>query len=162
MRKVLLVVIIVVPVLALVMLFARTGLARHNVELKAYFQDAQGLRSGAPVRLAGVEIGTVTTVRARPEIRDSPAEVVIAVNTPYELKIPNDSTISLATAGVLGETFPEINVQNASGPPVESGSVLKTKSSQNVSTQQLLQRLEQIAQQKPCEDANKDVTGRKK
>jgi ABC-type transporter Mla subunit MlaD len=38
------------------------------------------------------------------------------ISTPYELKIPADSTVSLATAGVLGETYAEIDVKGTSGP----------------------------------------------
>ena len=155
MRKLVLVAIVVVPIVALVMLFGRTRLAGQNIMLKAYFQDARGLRSGSAVRLAGVEIGTVTSVRARPERRESPAEVAIAVNTPYELKIPNDSTVSLETEGLVGGTFAEISVQNASGPPVGNGGILKTKLAENSSSQQLIERLEQIARK--CEAANKDA-----
>src|SRR5205823_9908717 len=88
----------------------------HKLRLKAYFNNAMALRPGAPVRLAGVDVGTVTSVRARPEVKDTPVEVVMGLNTPEELKVPNDSTVSLETAGVLGETFVEIDSHTASGP----------------------------------------------
>jgi phospholipid/cholesterol/gamma-HCH transport system substrate-binding protein len=67
--------------------------------VKAYFSDAMSLRAGAPVRLAGVDIGSVKSVRARPELKEAPAEVVMVLTPSYELKIPNDSTASLATGG---------------------------------------------------------------
>ena len=35
------------------------GLFTTKIELKSYFDDANGLRVGAPVRLAGVDIGNV-------------------------------------------------------------------------------------------------------
>ncbi|MGC2697156.1 MAG: MlaD family protein [Candidatus Angelobacter sp.] len=31
--------------------------SQRHLEIRCYFQDAQGLRAGAQVRLAGVEIG---------------------------------------------------------------------------------------------------------
>jgi phospholipid/cholesterol/gamma-HCH transport system substrate-binding protein len=149
MRKAFLIAIVVIGIVAIAM-FGRTRLLGHRMELKAYFQNAQGLRAGAPVRLAGVEVGSVTSVRARPEMQGSPAEVVMLLNTPYELKIPNDSTVSLATAGVLGETFAEIEAQGASGPPAKTGDVLKAKPTKVLSTEELIERLGDIIQRTPC------------
>ena len=36
------------------------GLFTHKIILKSYFDNAGGLRVGAPVRLAGVDVGNVT------------------------------------------------------------------------------------------------------
>jgi phospholipid/cholesterol/gamma-HCH transport system substrate-binding protein len=105
---------VVIAVIAFAVLFGYPRLFAHRTELRVYFQNAHGLRAGAPVRLAGVEVGTITSVRARPEMQAAPAEVTMRLRTPYELNIPNDSTVSLDTAGVLGETFAEINVLGAS------------------------------------------------
>lgn len=116
-----------IAVAGVVLVLALAKSFHHALELKCYFKDAQGLRPGAKVRLAGVEVGSVTSVRARPELRDHPAEVALILQTPYELKVPNDSVVSLESAGVLGEVFAQINIQNASGPPIESGGVLKTR-----------------------------------
>ena len=38
------------------------GLFTRKIELKSYFDNANGLREGAPVRLAGVDIGNVTKI----------------------------------------------------------------------------------------------------
>ena len=103
----------------------------HALELKCYFKDAQGLRAGVKVRIAGVEVGTVTGVRVRPELRDNPAEVRITLQTPYELKVPDDSIVRLQSAGVLGDVFAEVDIQNASGPPVANGGVLKSAPATN-------------------------------
>lgn len=89
---------IVITVLLAAALFVYPRLLTHRIDLTVYFQNANGLRAGAPVRLAGVEVGTVTSVRARPETQTAPAEVKISLRTPYELQIPSDSTVSLATA----------------------------------------------------------------
>src|SRR3954464_6494503 len=89
---------------ALAVMFSYPRLLMHSLELRVYFQNAHGLRAGAPVKLAGVEVGRITSVRARPELHAAPAEVVMKIQTPYELRIPNDATVFLATAGLLGET----------------------------------------------------------
>ncbi|HKD44260.1 MAG TPA: MlaD family protein [Candidatus Angelobacter sp.] len=138
--------------------------SNHALELKSYFKDAQGLHPGAKVRLAGVEVGSVVSVRARPELRDHPAEVVMLLQTPYELRVPNDSVVSLEFAGVLGEVFAEINVQDASGPPLEAGGVLRTQAGESPTPQQWLECFSNVVAHRPChlgktEAANQKAPG---
>lgn len=139
-----------------VLAFALARPTYHTLQLKCYFKDAEGLRNGAKVRVAGVEVGTVTSVRVRPELRDTPVEVIMMLQTPYELKIPNDSVVELDLAGVLGETFAQIDVQGASGPPVENGGVLKSVATPSIraSQQELIECFANALAQKPC-DLNK-------
>lgn len=119
--------------------------------MKCYFKDARGLRAGATVRLAGVDVGTVKTVQAKPELRDHPAEVIMLIQTPYGLRIPNDSVVTLETAGVLGEVFPEIDVRNAVGPPVQNDGVLIARPSEAPTPQEWMECLSSIMQHKPCD-----------
>jgi len=130
----------------------------HELELKVYFENANGLRAGAPVRLAGVEVGKVTSVRARPEMQSAPAEVRMKLLTPYELNLPNDSTVSLNSAGVLGETYAEINVSEASGAPVKNDGVLKEKPTKSLSAEDVIEKMGDIVQRlKPCTSESKDT-----
>lgn len=125
--------------------------ASHTLQLKCYFKDAAGLRAGAQVRLAGVEVGRVISVRVRPELRENPAEVIMLLQTPYELRVPNDSVVILQSAGVLGEVFPEIDIRDASGPPIANGGVLKTVPTMAVSPQELMDCFFQRVSGKPCD-----------
>jgi phospholipid/cholesterol/gamma-HCH transport system substrate-binding protein len=111
------------------LLIVSQSYSRHRLHAKCYFQDAQGLRAGAQVRLAGVVVGSVTGVRVRPDLRDHPAEVEMLISTSYDLKIPEDAVASLETAGVLGEAFVEIDLQQVPGRPLIDGGVLKTRES---------------------------------
>lgn len=104
--------------LALVALFATLLVKQtfgHKIIVTAYFINATGLRAGAPVRLAGVDIGSVQSVRALPELKDAPAKVVMVLTPSYEIKIPNDATASLETEGVLGRAYVDIDARHASG-----------------------------------------------
>jgi phospholipid/cholesterol/gamma-HCH transport system substrate-binding protein len=150
MRKVLLGVIIVIPVVA-AFLFVHARLSGYRIELKTHFHDAQGLRPGASVRIAGVDVGSVTSVRVRPELGENAAEVVMDLHTPYELKIPRDSVASLQTAGVLGPTFVEIHMAGASGQPANNGTVLNSKETEPLSTKELIEKVENVLQRKPCD-----------
>lgn len=128
----------------------------HKLVVRAYFTNAMNLRAGAPVRLAGVEIGSVKSVRARPEAKESPAEVVMVLTPGYELKIPSDSTVSVATAGVFGETYVSIDSSHAFGAPIVPNGVLKTTPSAELSTLDILNKLDDITARFNCEPKSRD------
>jgi phospholipid/cholesterol/gamma-HCH transport system substrate-binding protein len=104
-----------------------TGLFVPKIKLKAYFDDASGLRMGAPVRLQGVDIGNVVAIRVVPTNKQLPVEVTMKVSTKYAFDLHKDSTATLTTAGVLGETFVNISSAQATGPPAQNGDVLRTE-----------------------------------
>jgi phospholipid/cholesterol/gamma-HCH transport system substrate-binding protein len=127
--------IVLIGVVVLAILFVPLRPMGHRMVAKAYFTNAMGLRAGAPVRFAGVDLGSVKSVRAKPEVKNSPVEVVMVFNPPYELKIPNDSTVLLETAGILGETFVDIDAASATGPPIGANAVLKAKPTVQLTTE---------------------------
>ena len=106
-----------------------TGLFTRRITLKSYFDNAQGLRQGAPVRLSGVDVGNVSKILIVPD-KDkqlTPVEVVMKVSTKYSYAIHRDSVTSLETAGVLGETYLDIYSLQALGPPARDGDTLPTQ-----------------------------------
>jgi ABC-type transporter Mla subunit MlaD len=158
MRKYSSLVIAAAAIVAVVILVTVGKPHGHRLELKCYFKKAPELRAGAQVRVAGVEVGSVTNVRVRPELREHPVEVSMTLNTPYELKIPSDAVVTLEAAGVLGEIFPEINVQKATGPPVQSGGVLSSQEMLTVTPQQWAECISNVlVDRKPCNLAAKDA-----
>ena len=128
-RKWVLVLMVVVGLAAIGSLFVgRVGrVGRFQQELKSCFDDVRGLRSGAVVRLAGVDVGRVRSVRAQPQNKGCPAEVQIDLATSYALPVPEDALTDIETAGVLGESFVSIDVSHASGPTIENYGYLKSK-----------------------------------
>ncbi len=108
-----------------------TGLFTPKITLRSYFDNAQGLRNGAPVRLQGVDIGNVTVVRVVKKPR-TPVEVVMRVNTKFGFNIRKDSLTSLSTAGVLGETFIDIDSALAKGPEAQNGDTLPTRDTPDI------------------------------
>ncbi|HET6843230.1 MAG TPA: MCE family protein [Candidatus Angelobacter sp.] len=118
--------ILLVTLVAAILFAATRPRGHHSLMVKAYFQNAQGLRSNAPVQLAGVDIGRVSSVRARPEMRERPAEVIMIVQTPYSLSIPNDAVAYLSQGGLPGGTVVEIDIRKAYGPPLKNWGVLTT------------------------------------
>ena len=104
-----------------------SGLFTPRITLKCYFDNAEGLRLGAPVRLSGVDIGNVTLVRIVKDKPLTPVEITLKVSTKYDYGLHRDSQTSLETAGVLGETFIDIDSSQAVGGPVQDGDTLPTQ-----------------------------------
>jgi phospholipid/cholesterol/gamma-HCH transport system substrate-binding protein len=102
------------------------GWLTPKIQVKSYFDNASGLRVGAPVRLDGVDIGNVTAIQvvSEPDKRLTPVEVMMKVSTKYHENLHKDSLTSLSTAGVLGETYIDIDSSQASGPMAQTGDVL--------------------------------------
>ena len=109
-----------------------TGLFTPKITLKSYFDDAQGLRNGAPVRLSGVDVGNVTAVRVVPNKPATPVEVVMKVTTKYSFDVRKDSVTAMSTAGVLGETYINIDSSHAKGPEARDGDTLATRETPDI------------------------------
>jgi len=129
-RKSLLVLMIVIGLAAVGSLFINP-LRYSRQDIKSCFNDAGGLRAGASVRIAGVEVGTVRTVRANPQNKNCPAEVEMALATTYEIRIPKDSITETETAGLIGEVYLSVDTTQASGASIENYGYLKSKPGKN-------------------------------
>jgi ABC-type transporter Mla subunit MlaD len=125
-RKIILALIVAVGI-AVLSLFAVQKHAYSQRVIKSCLIDAKGLRSGAGVRIAGVDVGIVRSVRANTEDRACPAEIEMDIATAYELKIPKDSLVEVQSGGLLGPPLISIDISHASGEPIENYGYLKSK-----------------------------------
>ena len=104
-----------------------TGLFARKITIFSYIDNAGGLRKGAAVRLQGVDIGNVIGIRVVAEKSPTPVEIKMRVNDRYSGFLRTDSHVELSTAGVLGETFVDIDSRGATGSPVKDGTVLEAQ-----------------------------------
>ncbi len=106
-----------------------SGLFTSRITMRAYFDNAEGLRVGAPVRLSGVDVGNVSKIAIvnAKDKRLTPVEVTMKLSTKYIYAMHRDSVISLETAGVLGETYLDIDSSQAIGPLMQDGDTLPTQ-----------------------------------
>ena len=106
-------------VLATMIIFAvggAAGFSWQRYELKTKFPDVKGLKSGAVVRVAGVEVGKVTGV----ELSGAEVEVLLEVKKGNEQRITSDSRASIGSLSLLGE--PVIDVSpTMTGTPLKDG-----------------------------------------
>jgi len=119
----------------LILLMSGTGgFFTRKIMLASYFDNAGGLTVGAPVRLQGVDIGNVKSIQvvSDPSKRLTPVKVTMKVSTKYIDSLREDSLATLSTAGVLGETYVDIDSSLAKGPEVKTGDVLQTRETPDV------------------------------
>ncbi|MCV2870813.1 outer membrane lipid asymmetry maintenance protein MlaD [Defluviimonas sp. WL0050] len=99
------------------------GLSRatDSYDLTASFRSVEGVTVGTDVRLAGVKVGTVTSLALNPQTFFADATFTVANG----VEIPDDSTAIIASEGLLGGAFLELQpggspLNLASGAEVEN------------------------------------------
>jgi phospholipid/cholesterol/gamma-HCH transport system substrate-binding protein len=101
------------------------GLFARKLALRSYFDNAAGLKDGAPVTLEGVTIGNVIHVRVVADRNPTPVEVTMRVGYEYRNRLHTDSTATINQAGVLGDSFVDLSSAHATGPAPDNNAELK-------------------------------------
>lgn len=127
-------VVALVAVLALFLRASGLGVVSNKLTVRTYFANAEGLQTGAEVDLDGVTIGTVKSISITtdPEREKTPVQVVMKLDDAYQSSLHEDSTASLTTVGVLGDTAIDIDSNVATGPPLQDGDELHTLDEPNI------------------------------
>jgi len=119
------------------------GFFSRRYTLKTYISEAEGLREGAQVRLAGVAVGNVERVQISPFTERSRAvEIVMAVARTYQNEIRADSVASIETVGLLGESYVNITRGSRAQEVVPDGGELK--SSEGAEIKQVVQNADDV------------------
>ena len=105
---------------------ARARLFEARYTIHADFTEVGGLREGATVRLAGVQIGRVTDVHLPPE-PGGRVRVDLTIGRQFADRIRKDSVARIETQGLLGDRIVEITVGTAGAPAVAAGEVIPSR-----------------------------------
>ncbi|HVZ84545.1 MAG TPA: MlaD family protein [Terracidiphilus sp.] len=108
------------------------GLFAPKLVLRSYFANAAGLKNGAPVTLEGVTIGNVIKIRVVAARNPTPVEVTMRVGGQFIRDIHVDSTAAIAQAGVLGDSYVDIDSTAASGPTPGNNAELRASGSPSI------------------------------
>lgn len=83
---------------------AGLGAAAGSYPLIASFRSVEGISSGTDVRLAGVKVGTITSLKLNPTTFF--ADATISVEN--DILLPDDTAILISSEGLLGGNFIEL------------------------------------------------------
>jgi len=87
-------------------------------EVEAQFSSASGLKTGATVEIAGVEVGRVKSIA----LKDDRAMVKLAVQN--GTKLYSDTIASIKTRGIIGEKFLALS-PGGGGDPLQAGDMIR-------------------------------------
>ena len=79
-------------------------LASDSYPLVADFRSADGISVGTDVRVAGIDVGSVTALDLNPQSFEAHATFSIR----NDLKLPDDSDVKISSESLLGGNFVEI------------------------------------------------------
>ncbi|NLE65418.1 MAG: MCE family protein [Elusimicrobia bacterium] len=99
----------VVTLVAFVFSISDFTIFQKGVVYKVAFRFANGLKKGAPVRVAGVDSGHVRSIQVRYDLQDHTAKVLADVWIADGIALPVDSAFRINQLGILGEQYLEIS-----------------------------------------------------
>lgn len=83
---------------------------QRQYTLWASFSNISGLIVGAPVRLAGLTVGRVNTIRFPEDTGAKTITVELKINKAVQKRIRDDSNASIQTMGLLGDKYVEVSL----------------------------------------------------
>jgi phospholipid/cholesterol/gamma-HCH transport system substrate-binding protein len=110
---------VVMTVILIFLLSGEGGFSWQQYGLKTVFGNIAGLKPGAPVRVAGVEVGSVSET----QFRGDRVEVVMTVNEDHRHLITTESVAVLGSVSLLGEAAVDITAASRGTPIPEWGYV---------------------------------------
>ena len=118
-------VVIAVAVIFFFFAYDKADVARvEGITVTADFSTVGSLKPGADVRLAGIKVGTVT----RLSLGEAPFYGAIAtLNLRQGLDLPDDSSASIASEGLLGGNYVQISPGGSSDALQDGGQIEYTQ-----------------------------------
>jgi len=113
---------VTLAVIVIFMISGEGGFWWQRYRLKARFDNVAGLKAGAPVRVAGVEVGSVKQVG----FNGGDVEVAFEVSKEMQNRITNKSTASIGSVSLLGEASLDV-APSMEGQPLKANEYVPSK-----------------------------------
>ena len=121
--------------LIMVIVFAVGSSSRmfqRQYRLYSNFKDISGLRTGAPVQLAGLRIGHVEDIRLSSDLSKKEITVVLSIQKKFQDRIRSNSVASIETQGLLGDKFVFVSMGNDPQIVIPDGGILPSKETTSI------------------------------
>lgn len=98
-------------------------------KLHTTFTDVKGLKAGAVVRLAGIDVGQVSKVEFSSDQQKKEIEIELTIRSEYQPRLRDDSSASISQIGVLGDMLVTLSIGSPDHPILQDGdSIASTES----------------------------------
>ena len=99
-----------------------------GLHLTAQFDNIAGIVGGSDVRIAGVKVGSVSSVSVDPRS----FQAVLGLTVRPDLKLPTDTSAIISTGGLLGGQFVTLSPGGAAKDLQDGGTLTLTQSATNL------------------------------
>ena len=114
------VVLVLFAAWAIVETLGSTDVFSHGTHLSARFDNAQDLKVGDHVKMAGVEVGHVEAITLADD------KVVVTMKLKSDAAVKTDSKAAIKFTGLMGENYVALTFGSASALKAENGTILET------------------------------------
>ena len=122
----------VLLVISIFLLGNKEKLFTGTIEVKAYFNQIEGLKPGAPVRLSGYDIGSVSNIALVDE-KTGNVEIKMRIDNDLKHFIRLDSQAAIETEGLVGKKIVTISAGSSAMAEIKEGGIVKSKNPLNLS-----------------------------
>lgn len=103
-----------------------SSMLEARYRLHSSFGDISGLREGAVVRLAGIDVGEVASIQFSDDPTLKRVFVQLSIIERFKSRIREDSVASIQTEGVLGDKYISLSVGSPEKNELEGGAWITT------------------------------------
>jgi phospholipid/cholesterol/gamma-HCH transport system substrate-binding protein len=114
---------LLILVVGIFLIGKKESLFSSTFTVRAYFNDVQGLRSGAIVRLSGIDVGSVKSVNITPSGR---VEVRMEILQDVHQFVKTDTKASIETEGLVGNKVVVLQIGSGSAEEVKNGGTIES------------------------------------
>lgn len=141
----------VMLVLIMGILFLNKSVFASGYDVTARFSDAAGIAKGTDVMVAGVKVGTVTSVK----VEGNAVDAVMSVS--HSVQLPHDTTAAVEVETLLGVVDVTLNPVSGWSEPLQSGAYI-TNTSVPTELYQLQNNAEKLLSKSNAKALNKLIT----
>lgn len=126
---------------AVFVLGSQGGLFTRKSELYTYFDDINGLVVGAPVRLAGLDVGRVSQITFPEDLAERQAQVELSIQDSFMPRLRSDSSAFIDSKGLLGDKLINLSIGSPDKPALKDGDTIEPRKA--VTIEQLTKKVDE-------------------